>query len=565
MIFAFFITTFLIFLSTIGYGFLLTRILKIDQLNYNFGLIGILGLFLLSIISSYTHIVTPHNYIHNIIILSLGLVSFWLTKKKFNDLKFLIIIFAILFISLILAKNNEDFPYYHLPNTLQFAQQKLQFGLGNLNHGFKHISSLFMLMSLNYLPKFEYYLFNVTNYLFLVFFIVFLLKEIFHRNKVNLNLSQILLMFSLVLFLTKFSRLAEYGSDIASQIIIVIYFFLIVETYINKNLDTKTKISYYKVFLILITFAITTKFIYVIYVFFLIPILFSYKKDKKIFYNLLDLKFLIIIVLPLVFLVLFNFASTGCLVYPVTKLCFSNKFNWALSSEVVSYLNFYYELWSKAGAGVNFQVENQENYIKFLNWFPNWFSLYFFNKVSDYFLVILFILFVITLFFRKEIFNKEIISYNRRNNFILIYISLLIVFLLWFLNFPSLRYAGYIVIFLGIVFPFSIFLDKKINLSKKINSKKLYKILSICIIVFLFKNINRLHFELNLTTESHHNFKNFPFYWVQEKDYKKININNHDLFLVQGSCWKTPSTCIKDANIKVTKKNNYIFYSQRSK
>ena len=82
-----------------------------------------------------------------------------------------------------------------------------------------------MLMSLNYLPKFEYYLFNVTNYLFLVFFIAFLLKEIFYRNKVNLNLSQILLMFSLVLFLTKFSRLAEYGSDIASQIIIVIYFF----------------------------------------------------------------------------------------------------------------------------------------------------------------------------------------------------------------------------------------------------------------------------------------------------------------------------------------------------
>ena len=136
--------------------------------------------------------------------------------------------------------------------------------------------------------------------------------------------------------------------------------------------------------------------------------MFSYKKDKKIFYNLLDLKFLIIIVLPLVFLVLFNFASTGCLVYPVTKLCFSNKFNWALSSEVVSYLNFYYELWSKAGAGVNFQVENQENYIKFLNWFPNWFSLYFFNKVSDYFLVILFILFVITLFFRKEILKKKL-------------------------------------------------------------------------------------------------------------------------------------------------------------
>ena len=32
------------------------------------------------------------------------------------------------------------------------VQQKLEFGIGNLNHGFKHISSIFMLMSLNYLP-----------------------------------------------------------------------------------------------------------------------------------------------------------------------------------------------------------------------------------------------------------------------------------------------------------------------------------------------------------------------------------------------------------------------------
>ena len=54
-----------------------------------------------------------------------------------------------------MAKTNEDFGYYHLPNSIQFAQQKLQFGLGNLNHGFKHISTLFMLMSLNYLPIFE--------------------------------------------------------------------------------------------------------------------------------------------------------------------------------------------------------------------------------------------------------------------------------------------------------------------------------------------------------------------------------------------------------------------------
>ena len=125
-----------------------------------------------------------------------------------------------------MSKTNEDFGYYHLPNSLQFAQQKLQFGLGNLNHGFKHISSLFMIMSLNYLPSFEFYLFNLTNLLFLTFLIIFLLTEIYFRNKTNLNLSNLLLSLFLVLFLAKFARLAEYGSDLSGQIVISIYFFL---------------------------------------------------------------------------------------------------------------------------------------------------------------------------------------------------------------------------------------------------------------------------------------------------------------------------------------------------
>ena len=103
------------------------------------------------------------------------------------------------------------------------------------------------------------------------------------------------------------------------------------------------------------------------------------------------------------------------------------------------------------------------------------------------------------------------------------------------------------------------------NLSNKLNTKKLYVIFTICFVVFLLKNSNRLYNEMSISLESHHNFKDFPFYWVKEKDYKKISINNHELFLVQGSCWSTPSTCIKDPSLKITKKNDYIFYSVSSK
>ena len=72
-----------------------------------------------------------------------------------------------MFIGFFMAKTNEDFPYYHLPMSLQIVEQKIQFGLGNLNIGYNHYSSLFLLNSLFYLPVTGIYLFNLTNFLFL--------------------------------------------------------------------------------------------------------------------------------------------------------------------------------------------------------------------------------------------------------------------------------------------------------------------------------------------------------------------------------------------------------------
>ena len=150
----------LILFSTIGYGFIFLKLFKFENFSYNLGIVGILGLFFLSVIASYSHLFFSHNYVHNIIIIIICIVYLVYTMLiKFKEIKSKIILFLSLFIMLLIAKTNEDFGYYHLPNSIQFAEQKLQFGLGNLNHGFKHISSLFMIMSLNYLPFIDYYLF----------------------------------------------------------------------------------------------------------------------------------------------------------------------------------------------------------------------------------------------------------------------------------------------------------------------------------------------------------------------------------------------------------------------
>ena len=214
-------------------------------------------------------------------------------------------------------------------------------------------------MSLHYLPFFEYYLFNLSNFLFYLFFILFLYQEIFNKKKLNLNFSKIFLSLILILFLTKFSRLAEFGSDLSGQIIVCVYLFFIIETFFNINLDNK-KIEYLTLAIILIIFAIKLKFILVIYSLFILIVLILNDQKNNIFW--ISKKRLVILSLAsLLILILLNFSATGCLIYPVEKLCFSNSFDWALKEDVIKYLNLHYELWSKAGRNPNFIVENPKN------------------------------------------------------------------------------------------------------------------------------------------------------------------------------------------------------------
>ena len=279
MLFIFFLSSLIISISTIGYGILLKNLIILDYRNN--GLLGLLGLFFLSVILSFTHLFLSHNFIHNIFFITRFSFIFFNKSKIFKDIKYSFIIFILFFICLILSKNNEDFGYYHLPNALQFAQQKLQFGIGNLNHGFKHISSLFQIMSINYLPFFNVNLFNVTNFLFYIFFIIFLFENLFFKKLKISNITKFITLLFLILFIVKFSRLAEFGSDLSGQISIVVYLFFCFEILMNTSLKKREKFEYIKIAIIFLTFAITLKFISIIYSVLFLLILYQ---EKKIFF-----------------------------------------------------------------------------------------------------------------------------------------------------------------------------------------------------------------------------------------------------------------------------------------
>ena len=462
-------------------------------------------------IASYTHLVVSHHYVHNIILILIGLMGLlFLNKSNLNEIKFVFFTFILLFIALIIAKTNEDFGYYHLPNSLQFSEQKLQFGLGNLNHGFKHVSSLFMIMSSNYLPYVDHFLFNLTNFLFLTFFVTFVLKEIYFNNKKNLNLSNFVISLFLVIVLSKFSRLAEYGSDIAGQLVILISFFYILEFFFNESIK-ENKINYLKISILLIIFASTLKFISVIYVILFGIFFLKIKKKLKTILSLIQINFIIYVILATSIFLFLNFAATGCVIYPIEITCASNYFEWALDSDVVQSLNFVYEVWSKGGLGPGFSVDNQNEYIKHLNWVPNWTNVYFIGKFSDYIFVTILIIFIYGCFFFKELFYSKKINLKKNESYLFFYFLIAVIFFVWFLNFPPLRYSGYVIVFMILIFPFSIYASQKINFSNKNYIKKISIIFLISYSIFLFKNISRISNELKLAETGHHNFSNSLF------------------------------------------------------
>ena len=149
--------------------------------------------------------------------------------KLKKELILSIIVFSTIFISLLIFKNHDDFPYYHFPYTHYLTNQSLFFGVGQFNHGFRTPSSIFYLNSLFYLPLAEYNLFNFGQTFILGFANIILLKKIhnyfvsFETKSVKINFINYLSLFSLIFINIFFYRIAEHGTDRSAQILIFIF------------------------------------------------------------------------------------------------------------------------------------------------------------------------------------------------------------------------------------------------------------------------------------------------------------------------------------------------------
>ena len=553
--FLFTIFYFVCIYSVVGYGLIFKKLFLKKNYQDDFVYLGFYGIFFLTIYSYISHFFLSHNLYHNVILIGIGILFFLKNLKDLSKNKFLLnlnIIFSIFFISFLIYKTHDDFPYYHFPYTYYLTQNSMIVGLGQFNHGFRTPSSLFYLNSLFYLPLIKYFMFNLLPVLIMGFANLFFIEKIFNYFKQKkLDYIFYLSLFFLLFINIFFYRIQEHGTDKSAQILILIFFIemiVLVKFYkdYGKNIDN---------IIILLGIIISLKSFYFLYLIFLLPflmIIHLYKKlfiIKKIVFNRLFIMFFLFLIL----LLFQNVLNSSCFIYPVHYTCFDN-FEWSIASSEVLKMNDHYQLWSKAGLTPNFRADNPEIYLQKFNWVSNWFDLYFFNKISDFLLGLTFLILVMNFTF----YNKNKLQLKTYRNDLIIYSFILILFLEWFYNHPALRYGGYCLVVIILSYPFSIILERYKNNVKNVQ-KKILILVSISFLIFFSRNVSRIDQEI--TKYSYQPIKE-PFFRISDNHFRfddKFNtlINNYE------NCLKGIN-CNQNLYMKTKKTifGNYIFINK---
>ncbi len=247
--------------------------------------------------------------------------------------------------------------------------------------------------------------------------------------------------------------------------------------------------------------------------------------------------------------VLVYFFNTGCLLYPIQQTCIT-AVEWAIPKTEVSALNTHYQWWSKAGGGPGYRSSIEpEIYIQNFNWLLNWIDRYFFNKVSDFLLSLSFISIIFILMFKSEKLKlkKSSFQYNA-----IYYYLILLLFFEWFLQHPSLRYGGYVIISLIFFIPLSFFLSKY----KTQDNFKL-KVVSLClltVLIFLGRNIDRIIYENKFYKA---NFKENMFFFT-DKIHFRIHDKLNEFSKNYQDCNLDKDKCLNDKDFIIKKSNGKL-------
>ena len=513
----------------------------------SFSLQLIFGLILISFFALFFNFFFSLNQLLNSIFLLFSLIIIFKYRKIYLSKKFFIFCFFSSFIIFLLITNSNmyrpDAGLYHLPYINLLNEEKIIIGVSNLHFRFGHISII------QYLSAFtNNFIFNVNGIVFAGALIassviINFLSHLYVNIKKKEFDFHFLFIFSILIFIFyKMNRFSEYGNDAPAHFLM---FLMVSEIIKNFNYIKIKDISNY---FLLSIFIIMNKVILITSIFF--PLVFFIK--KKITLKLIDKKFFFI----LIFLFLWslkNILVSGCLLYPLKITCLGNL-NWSNIEKTIQ-VSSQNEAWAKGWP--DFRKTNTNNivqseYSKDFLWLKTW--------SNNHLLIILKILipYIVFLTFVLLIVKNEKTKLKKRNYIKILVAASLIGILIWFYKVPTFRYGySYLIIFISLIFALigsGYLLKKKSNLFFKY-------LISIFLIIFTLKNLNRIIFE-------NKNYFNYP--WPKFYSYNENNkiekhkyriINNKKIYIpLDGYCMygKAPCGDINE-NLNVIIINNYLF------
>lgn len=520
----FIICYFLLLFSMIGYGLLFCKIINNRNNFENLGLIGLFGLIFIGLIVTFTHFIIPINKHFNSLIILMGLVFFFLKIKNISlDNKKINIGTLFIIISYFMFYNyhpNEDFGYYHLPYIINFTQEKIIFGLSNLqlNQGWN--SMWLNITSVFYLPFLDYRSTFILNSIFFVFVSFFFYYEAFE----NLNDTKILRYFSiffLFFFIIKYSRLNSYGLDVPANYIFIVYFYFLLNLFFSAK---NNNYNYFNLLILFSTFAISLRPVNALC---FLPCLFYIFIHKIKILNLLKNRIFLFSLFFGIIWLLQQFIYTSCLIIPSKITCFQTAW---FDPNIISNFKSDTNLINKSYELYEGPLTKEEYFLNF-NWVQTWF---FRHKVEIAEHILTFIIpIILAIIFNLKNFSKfSSINFINKNLFLNLIFVLFLIFI-WFINAPVIRFGTHFIqIFIFILFYF--FLLEKFNFSEKI----LKILLAIAIIFNISKNISRIKNSDEVKLYPHIQ----EIKYVQNK--KGFNIPQEIVGKSKsGYCWSVPPIC----------------------
>jgi len=520
----------------------------------------IYGIILISFMALLLNFFTPLSQIINTLtIIALLLMIYKKWKFFFNKEFVLFNLISTFIICFLIAESNVNRPdagLYHLPYINIINEEKIMFGLSNLHFRYAHASIIQHTSAiLNNLLLGTNGIILPTALLVSAILINFISRILNHLKHKNYNLELFFLIFVQIYFFYKMNRYSEYGNDAPAHLL---FFYLISIILKDKLYSTKEMLN-----LTIISLFVVLNKIILLFSFFIVLI----HLTKKHFLNFFRYKRFYFLVLFFLIWLVKNITISGCLIFPITKLC-SESFLWS-NKNISKSVAIENEAWAKGWPDYTNSKNSSKNdkltmkdYSKNFNWVKTWYLGHFsfiISVILPYLLII--VIFFISIFKFNREQNTNYLLHNNKKFYFLFFI-LLIANIFWIMKIPVYRYGySYLISIIALVFSYT---GLRLFLVKKKFKIKILIIFCIGFMVLFLKNTLRI-------VENENNYNNYPWpkYYSLSKQNRfpkleMFNISNKLFYRpIDGYyCMYYKSPCINYGNYldaKIINKYGYLF------